>query len=68
MFISNRGSFTSLHCELVSSCGLQLDRIKKWYLIDPRYSKILHSIIDKSTIFHVSAYGFTAGTILNDAI
>jgi hypothetical protein len=58
IFIGNRGSFTHLHCELASSCGLQLDGIKKWYLIDPKYSKMLHSIIDKSKIFHVSKYGF----------
>jgi hypothetical protein len=58
IFIGNKDSYTHLHCELASSCGIQLNGIKKWYLIDPKYSEYLHSISDKENIFKTSAYGF----------
>lgn len=58
IFIGNKDSYTHLHCELSASCGIQLNGIKKWYLIDPKYSEHLHSIPDKNNIFRTSAYGF----------
>jgi hypothetical protein len=58
IFLGNKHSSTHLHSELPSSCALQLSGIKKWYLIDPKYSDHLHSIPDKNKIFHVSSKGF----------
>ena len=58
MFIGNKNSFTHLHAELAGSCALQLNGIKKWYLIDPKYSDHLHSVQDKSKVYNISMYGF----------
>jgi hypothetical protein len=58
VFLGNKHSSTHLHSELASSCAFQLSGIKKWYLIEPKYSDHLHSIPDKNKIFHVSSKGF----------
>lgn len=58
VFLGNKNSSTHLHSELASSCAIQLSGIKKWYLIEPKYSDHLHSIPDKNKIFHVSSKGF----------
>ncbi len=58
IFLGNKHSSSHLHSEIVSSCALQLSGIKKWYLINPKYSEHLHSIPDKNNIFHVSSKGF----------
>ena len=58
IFIGNRHSYTHLHSELAASCAVHLNGIKKWYLIDPKYSVHMHSIGDKNSMFRSSAYGF----------
>jgi hypothetical protein len=58
IFLGNKHSSTHLHCELASSCAIQLSGIKKWYLVDPKYSEHLHPIPDKNKIFYVSSRGF----------
>jgi len=58
IFLGNKHSSTHLHCELASSCAIQISGIKKWYLIDPKYSEHLHPIPDSSKIFYVSSRGF----------
>ena len=58
IFLGNKHSSTHLHSELASSCAIQLSGIKKWYLINPKYSDHLHPIPDKNKIFFVSSRGF----------
>lgn len=58
MFIGNTGSSTHLHSELVGSCATQISGIKKWYLIDPKYSEYLNPIPDKNNIFQFATRGF----------
>lgn len=58
IFIGNKNSSTHLHSELASSCALQLNGVKKWYIIDPKYSDYLHSIPDKKNMYFLSARGF----------
>jgi hypothetical protein len=58
IFLGNKHSSTHLHSELAGSCAIQLNGIKKWYLINPKYSHNLHPIPDKNNIFFVSSIGF----------
>ena len=58
IFIGNKHSSTHLHCELASSCAIQIDGIKKWYLIEPKYHKKLHAIPDSKKFFHASSLIF----------
>ena len=58
MFIGNSESSTHLHCEIAGSCATQISGIKKWYLIDPKYSEYLNDVPDKNNMFHMSIRGF----------
>jgi hypothetical protein len=58
IFIGNKDSSTHLHSEIAGSCASQISGVKKWYLIDPKYSEYLNPIPDKNNIFHMSTRGF----------
>jgi hypothetical protein len=58
IFIGNKDSFTHMHAEIAASCALQLNGIKKWYLVNPKYSLYLHTIPDKDKIYYISLYSF----------
>lgn len=58
LFLGGGSSYTPLHSELPSSCAVQVIGSKKWYLIEPKYSSSLHSVVGSNGFYYAPAYCF----------
>ncbi len=58
LFLGGGNSYTPLHSELPASCAVQVIGSKKWYMLDPKYSCSLHSVVGSNGFYYAPAYCF----------
>ncbi|MCP3659926.1 MAG: hypothetical protein GY830_06265 [Bacteroidetes bacterium] len=65
LFLGGGNSYTPLHSELPASCAVQVVGSKKWYIIEPKYSHSLHSVVGSNGFYYAPPYCFAESK--NDA-
>ncbi len=58
LFVGGENSYTPLHSELPATCTVQITGKKKWYIIDPKYSASMHSVVGSNGFYYAPAYCF----------